>query len=107
MAEAMKTTIIFMLFGALTGVFIAAWVVPPALAWYTSPGGLPQGAQIQAVVQIPEVIRYATGKLIRWQMIAACLGAVAGLVVGAFVNSRGRARRVQSAPTPAPDHGDA
>ena len=53
----MKTTAILTLLGALIGLVIASFIVPPALAWYTSPGGLPQGAQIQAVVQIPEVIR--------------------------------------------------
>lgn len=88
----MKTTIILMLLGALTGVFVAAWVVPPTLAWYTAPGGLPQGAQIQAVVQIPEVIRYATGKLIRWQAIAAVIGAAAGLALGVILVTRGRRR---------------
>ena len=86
----MKTTIILMLLGALTGVFVAAWVVPPTLAWYTSPGGLPQGAQIQAVVQIPEVIRYATAKLIRWQAIAAVIGASTGLVLSAILAMRRR-----------------
>jgi len=70
-----KTTVILALVGALLGVVIASFVVPPALAWYTSPGGLPQGAQIQAVVQIPEVIRYATSRLIRGQMIGAGIGA--------------------------------
>src|SRR5512147_1102880 len=96
-----KTTIILMLLGALIGVFVAAWIVPPSLAWYTAPGGLPQGAQIQAVVQIPEVIRYATGKLIFWQEIGAGIGAVAGLVLGLVVSVRGRRPRVET-PTVAP-----
>jgi hypothetical protein len=56
----MKTALILMLAGALVGVMVASLLVPPMLSWYTSPGGLPQGSQIQAVVQIPEVIRYAT-----------------------------------------------
>jgi hypothetical protein len=60
-----KTILIFVLTGALLGIVVASLVVPPALAWYTAPGGLPQGAQIQALVQIPEVIRYSTGRLIR------------------------------------------
>jgi hypothetical protein len=85
-----KTTLIFMLVGALAGVVVAAVTVPPSLAWYTAPGGLPQGAQIQAVVQIPEVIRYATGKLIFWQEIGAGIGAAAGLVLGLVVSVRGR-----------------
>jgi hypothetical protein len=89
----MKTVLIFLLLGALLGVAAASFVVPPALSWYTAPGGLPQGAQIQAVVQIPEVIRYATTKLINGQMIGGGIGAVAGLLLGAFIVSGGRRRR--------------
>jgi len=94
----MKTTVILMLLGALAGVAIAAVVVPPTLGWYTSPGGLPQGVPIQAVVQIPEVIRYATSQLIRWQMIAGGLGAVAGLAIGIM-----QARKRRQAPVVGPD----
>jgi hypothetical protein len=90
----MKTTVIFVLAGALVGAIVASFIVPPALAWYTSPGGLPQGAQIQAVVQIPEVIRYATTHLIRGQAIGAVLGAVVGLVVGLFAHAPARRRPV-------------
>ena len=103
----MKNTVILMLLGALAGVFIASWVVPPALAWYTAPGGLPQGAQIQAVVQIPEVIRYATGKLIRWQWISAGIGAVLGLVLGVVLGSKSRHRQTErAAPTNPPQTQD-
>ena len=83
-----KNILIYALAGALLGIFVASLVVPPALAWYTAPGGLPQGAQIQALVQIPEVIRYSTGRLIRGQLIGAVIGAIAGLGVGFFVNAR-------------------
>ena len=86
----MKTTLILLLAGALLGIAIAAAVVPPALAWYTSPGGLPQGAQIPAVVQIPEVIRYATSGLIRGEIIGAAIGAAAGLIMGILLNTRWR-----------------
>jgi hypothetical protein len=86
-----------MLAGALAGVFVAAFVVPPTLAWYTAPGGLPAGAQIPAVVQIPEVIRYATDNLIKWQAIGAVIGAVAGLVLG--IGIRGRRRAKPAVPT--------
>lgn len=82
--------LLFVLGGALLGIVIASLVVPPALAWYTAPGGLPQGAQIQALVQIPEVIRYSTGRLIRGQMIGAAIGAIVGLGVGIFANARSR-----------------
>jgi hypothetical protein len=77
-----KTVLIFVLAGALLGVVAASYIVPPALSWYSAPGGLPEGAQVQAVVQIPEVIRYATTKLMRGQLIGAGIGAAFGLVVG-------------------------
>jgi hypothetical protein len=85
-----KTTLILLLLGAITGAVIASFVVPPALSWYTTPGGLPGGAQVQAVVQIPEVIRYATTSLIRGQLIGAAIGAAVGLVLGIVLGFRGR-----------------
>ena len=88
----MKTTLIFVLLGFLLGAAAASYVVPPALSWYTEPGGLPHGTTIQALVQIPEVIRYATSKLIRGQIIGGGIGAVAGLVIGIVVGMRGRRR---------------
>jgi hypothetical protein len=91
----MKTLMIWALSGALLGAAVASLVVPPALSWYSAPGGLPQGTQIQALVQIPEVIRYATGKLIRGQMIGAALGFVVGAACGFMI---GRSR---TAPPPA------
>lgn len=78
----MKTMFIWLLLGALAGIVVASLVVPPALSWYTAPGGLPKGAQIQAIVEIPEVIRYAIGKLLRGQLIGAGIGAVLGLAAG-------------------------
>ena len=86
----MKTIVILALAGALLGITIASLVVPPALAWYTAPGGLPQGAQIQALVAIPEVIRYSTGRLIRGQLIGAVIGAIVGLGIGIFANARSK-----------------
>ena len=84
----MKTTVILVLVGALLGIVVASLVVPPALSWYSTPGGLPQGSKIQAVVDIAEVIRYATEKLIRGQMIGAVIGSVLGLVGGILVGRR-------------------
>jgi hypothetical protein len=77
-----KTVLIFVLAGALVGGLLASLIVPPALSWYITPGGLPEGAQIQALVQIPETIRYATGKLMQAQAIGVGIGAVAGLIAG-------------------------
>ena len=99
----MKTTLLLMLAGALAGVVAASFIVPPALAWYTAPGGLPQGAQIQAIVQIPEVIRYATGKLMHGQLIGGAIGAGLGLIAGLFLAMRPRPVVITSPPaSPAP-----
>src|SRR5204863_9656877 len=95
----MKTTLILVLAGALLGAAAASWIVPPALAWYTTPGGLPRGAEVQAVVQISEVIRYSTSRLIRWQLIGAGIGASAGLALGIVLELRSR-RPKPSAPAP-------
>src|SRR5215467_10455548 len=96
----MKTTLILVLAGCLIGAVIASWIVPPALAWYTTPGGLPQGAEVQAVVQISEVIRYSTSRLIRAQLIGAALGGAAGLALGVFMQLK--ARRPTTSIPPAP-----
>jgi hypothetical protein len=85
-----KTTLILVLAGAIIGAVIASFAVPPALAWYTAPGGLPAGAAIPAVVQIPEVIRYATNGLIRGQAIGGGIGAAIGLALGITIGVRRR-----------------
>ena len=88
----MKTMLILVLLGAIVGVVVASLVVPPALAWYASPGGLPQGALIPAVVQIPDVIHYATSRLLRGQVIGAGIGAALGLVLGIVLRVPARRR---------------
>jgi hypothetical protein len=93
MNKSLMKTVLLMFSGAFVGAIVASVVVPPALAWYTSPGGLPQGAQVQAVVQIPEVIRYATTSLIRGQAIGAAIGAALGLAVGISLSVRSRRAR--------------
>ena len=101
----MKTTVIFVLLGALAGIAVASLVVPPALSWYSTPGGLPKGAQIQALVEIPEVIRYTTSKLIRGQLIGAGIGSVIGLVLGIIAGRSGRRRASAVPPPPMRDGG--
>jgi hypothetical protein len=96
----LKTILILTLTGALLGVVAASYIVPPALTWYTAPGGLPQGAQIQAVVQIPEVIRYATSKLLRGQVIGGGIGGILGLGLGLFLANDRRKRTPQTAAAP-------
>jgi len=81
---------VLILAGALLGIVVASLIEPPALAWYTAPGGLPQGTQIQALVQIPEVIRYATGRLIHAQLIGGGIGAALGLAAAIVLHVRTR-----------------
>jgi len=88
----MRALLTWALAGALLGVVIASFVVPPALSWYTTPGGLPRGAQIQALVEIPEVIRYATGRLMRGQLIGGTAGAVVGIIIGIVTGRKGHVR---------------
>jgi hypothetical protein len=101
-----KTTLILVLAGALLGVAVASVVVPPALSWYSAPGGLPQGTEIRALVQIPEVIQYATGKLIYGQAVGAGIGAVVGLIVGMVAAFKRRPVQTvpPAAPGPTPTH---
>ena len=82
--------LVFVLGGAIVGIIVASLIVPPALSWYTAPGGLPQGTQIQALVQIPDVIRYATGRLLRGQLIGATVGGLLGLAIGVLLMRRDR-----------------
>jgi hypothetical protein len=93
----MKTTLLFMLIGALTGIVIASYAVPPALSWYSEPAGIPHGDQVQSLVQIPQVIRYATSKLIQWQAISACIGAAVGLVLGIALGGRRKRAAIEAA----------
>jgi len=92
-----KTMTIFVLLGALLGIVAASYIVPPALSWYTEPGGLPHAADVQAVVQIPSVIKYATSKLIYGQLVGGIVGGIAGLVFGIFYVRRGRQQPAQPA----------
>ncbi len=86
----MKTVLILVLTGTLAGVVVASLAVPPALSWYSAPGGLPEGAKIQAVVEIPEIIRYSTGKLLHGQAIGGAVGAVIGLGAGIYLGRKTR-----------------
>jgi gas vesicle protein len=92
----MKTVLIFVLLGALVGAAVASLIVPPTLSWYNETGFLSQknqAGQVQAMVNIPQVIQYATSRLIKGQLIGAAAGAVAFLVLGIFVASASRKRR--------------
>jgi len=94
-----KSLVIWILAGAIIGGVAASFIVPPMLSWYNEAGYLSQGGQPSAVVNLPNVVRYATDRLIRGQAIGAAIGAVLFAVLGMVVGGRGRARRAAS-PTP-------
>jgi hypothetical protein len=98
----MKTALIFTLLGALLGVVGASLIIPPTLSWYNESGFLsqPQGGQVQALVNIPQVIRYTTTRLIKGQLIGGILGAAGGLLVGILAARAGRQKPVAT-PSPA------
>jgi hypothetical protein len=101
----MKTVIIFVLLGAILGAVAASFVVPPTLSWYNEAGFLSQSGQsgqVQALVNIPQVIRYATSRLLRGQLIGSAIGAAAFLVIGIVVASKGRRRLAQNPAAPRP-----
>ena len=100
----MKNVLILVLLGAILGAIAASLIVPATLSWYNEAGFLsqPGGTQIQALVNIPQLIRYATSRLIRGQLIGAALGASLFLVVGLLASRRGhRAAVAPVSPPPA------
>ncbi len=100
----MKNLVIFVLLGAILGAIAASLIVPATLAWYNEAGFLSQQTgQVQALVNIPQLIRYATSRLIRGQLIGAAAGAAVFLVIGLLATRRGqRARPPQAAAAPRP-----
>ena len=94
----MKSLLIWILAGALLGGVAASFVVPPMLSWYNEAGYLSQNGQPAAVVNLPQVVRYATSRLIRGQAIGAGIGAVVFFAVGLAVGGRSRRRVAPPAP---------
>lgn len=91
----MKNALLLMLSGALVGAVLASVIVPPMLSWYATPG-LPQGASIPSLVQVPDVIRSTVSRLLWGQAIGAALGAVGGLAISIAFR---RPKTVVAAPT--------
>ena len=100
----MKSLVIWILAGAILGIAAASVVVPPMLSWYNEAGYLSSGGQPSAMVNLPQVVRYSTERLIRGQAIGGGVGAVLFLVLGLVVGGRGRARRAAASP-PVPTQG--
>jgi hypothetical protein len=96
-----KSLLIWILSGAILGGVAASFVVPPMLSWYNEAGYLSQGGQPAAMVNLPQVVRYSTDRLIRGQAIGAGIGAVVFFAIGLAVGGRSR-RRTSSAAAPPP-----
>ncbi len=86
----MKGIVIWILLGALGGVAAASFIVPPMIIWYNESGYLSQGNQPAAMVNLPDVMRYATTKLVRFQGIGAAIGAVVFFALGLAFGGRKR-----------------
>ena len=82
-----RTVTLFVMIGALLGAAVASLAVPPVLVWYNEPGSISPD-KVQTVCNLPEVIRYATGRLIRGQLIGALVGVAVFFVIGLVVSRR-------------------
>ncbi len=78
----MKGILIWILTGALVGIVAASFIVPPMLSWYNEAGYLSQGNQPAAMVNLPQVVRYSTNRLIQGQAIGAAIGAATFFALG-------------------------
>ncbi len=83
-----RTIALFVVVGFLLGVVVASIVVPPVLTWYNEPGRISPGKQLETVCNLPDVIRYATGHLIRGQLLGGTIGGVVFLAIGLVVERR-------------------
>jgi hypothetical protein len=83
-----RTIALFVVVGFLLGVVVASIAVPPVLTWYNEPGRISPGKEVETVCNLPDVIRYATGHLIRGQLLGGTIGAVVFLVIGLVVERR-------------------
>jgi hypothetical protein len=94
----MKGILIWILVGALAGIIAASFIAPPLLSWYNEAGYLAKDGQPAAMVNLPQVVRYATTRLIQAQAIGGAIGAVLFFVLGLVVGGKRR----KSARPPAP-----
>jgi hypothetical protein len=97
----MKGILIWVLAGALLGIAAASVIVPPMLSWYNEAGYLSKNGQPAAMVNLPDVVRYTTTRLIRGQAIGGGIGAVLFFVLGLAFGGR-RRRRAATPTTPPP-----
>ena len=98
----MKGILIWVLLGALLGIVAASFVVPPMLSWYNEAGYLAKGGQPAAMVNLPEVVRYATTRLMRGQAIGGLIGAAVFFVLGLSFGGRRKRTAADAATAAAP-----
>ena len=96
----MKGILIWVLVGALLGIVAASFIVPPMLSWYNEAGYLAKGGQPAAMVNLPEVVRYATTRLMQGQLIGGAIGAAVFFALGLVIGGRGRRRRAEAPAAP-------
>ena len=77
----------FMILGAIVGLVVASFVVPPLLVWYNEPGAVTPGHQTEMICNIPTLIHYTTQRLLLGQAIGAVLGAILFLVIAGFASA--------------------
>ena len=94
----MKTVLVYMMVGAILGVIVASFVVPPVLAWYNEPGQISPGKPVETLCNLPDLIRYASRRLLWGQLIGAGVGAVVFLFPGVFAMQRRRRQAEAAAP---------
>ena len=83
--SAVRSVLVWALVGALVGVVVASFAVPPLLSWYNEPGRITSNGQVQTLCNLPELIRYTSSRLIRGQLIGAAVGAVLFTLLGLVV----------------------
>jgi uncharacterized membrane protein YeaQ/YmgE (transglycosylase-associated protein family) len=90
--QAFKRILTYMLVGAVLGAVAASFLVPPILGWYNEPGKIAHGGNdVQTLCNVPELIHYATHRLLIGQLVGAGIGAVLFLLLGLTLRRSGSA----------------
>jgi hypothetical protein len=102
--QSLKTVLVFMMMGALLGVVIAAFTVPPILKWYNTPGEIAPGRPVETLCNLPDLIEYTSVRLRRGQGIGALIGALLFMIPG-IMSARRRTAAARTVAAPAPPAG--
>src|SRR5438034_7335200 len=74
-----------------------SFIVPPILSWYSEPGAIAPGKQVETICDPAYMIRYTSSRLLRGQLIGATLGALLLLYPGVATARRRGAVAPQAA----------